>query len=331
METLQIAQQEVQDDPRNLYTTQALGHDLHQGQLQPQLRGVCHGGPTLPRSQPAQATAPPATRPAPDKTIFMPTLATHESSSTSTPSRTRTTPDKSNCLESVPSMGKPISEECATGMETEQTTPGKTSTQFRNQETAFNITRNLDQGSTQDGSPPLPSSLPAQATAPPTTRPIPDKTRTIPDKISCLLSALRLRGGTLSPRSHQLNLTYRLLCSTEDSKSICLMSFPFLLFLWPVSHPPLANKTSAVEAKQIAQHSAQVTHRGQQTSPGKQSYQPQNRDTAICFNRSELRLFGTPLTRPPPEPPPAAGEGNPEPDPDIKTKTEPRTNAASHF
>ena len=134
------------------------------------------------------------------------------------------------------------------------------------------------------------------------------------------MSALKLRGGTLSPRSHRLNKTYRLLCSTEDSKSFCLMSFPFLLFLWHVSHPPLANQTSAVEAKQIAQHKAQVTPRGQQTSPGKISTEPQNMDTALSFPRSALKLPKTTRARPPPEPPPPE-DRIAEPDPDIKTQT----------
>ena len=125
--------------------------------------------------------------------------------------------------------------------------------------------------------------LPAQATAPPTARPVSDKS-------SYLMSALRLRGRTVSPRSHQLNETYRLLHSTEDSKSICPMSFPFLLFLWPVPHLPLANQTSAVETKQIAHHRAQAIPRGQQTSPGKTSTGPLNIDTASSFTRSALKL-----------------------------------------
>ena len=143
------------------------------------------------------------------------------------------------------------------------------------------------------------------------------------------MSTLSLRGGTLSPRSLQLTRTYRLLCSIEDSKSICPLSFPSLLFLWPVPHPPLANQNSAVEARQIAQQRAQITPRDQQTSLGKLSYQYQHQGTAFFFSRPELRLSGTPVTRPPPEPPPAAEEGTADSDPDAKTKTVPWTNAVS--
>ena len=45
------------------------------------------------------------------------TSPNHESSSTSTPSSTRTTSDKSHCLESAPSMERPIDKEYATGMD----------------------------------------------------------------------------------------------------------------------------------------------------------------------------------------------------------------------
>ena len=140
----------------------------------------------------------------------------------------------------------------------------------------------------------------SQAPAPPVTRPTLDKTR-----------------------------TYRLLCSTEDSKSICPLSFPSPLLLWPVPHPPLVNQSSAVEARQIAQQRAQITPRDQQTSLGKLSYQYQHQGTAFFFSRPELRLSGTPVTRPPPEPPPAAEEGTADSDPDAKTKTVPWTNAVS--
>ena len=58
-------------------------------------------------------------------------------------------------------MGKPI-EEYVTGMEIENTTPGKASTQSRNQDAAFNIVRSLDQGSKQDGNPPPPACQPVQ-------------------------------------------------------------------------------------------------------------------------------------------------------------------------
>jgi len=71
------------------------------------------------------------------------------------------------------------------------------------------------------------------------------------------------------------------------------------------------------------------TQSGQQTSPCKLSYQPQNRDTAFYFDRSAFRLPETPLARPTPEPPPDAGEGTTESDPDIKTKTESQTHTTS--
>ena len=74
---------------------------------------------------------------------------------------------------------------------------------------------------------------------------------------------------------------------------------------------------TTMEAQQTTQQRVQEYIRHQHTSPGKISFQPQNRDTAICFNRSELKLSGTSLTRPPPEPTPAAEEGTAEPDPDI--------------
>ena len=45
------------------------------------------------------------------------------------------------------------------------------------------------------------------------------------------------------------------------------------------------------------------TQSGQQTSTGKLSCRPQNRDTAIYFDRSGPRLSGVHLARPPPEPP----------------------------
>ena len=115
---------------------------------------------------------------------------------------------------------------------------------------------------------------------------------------------------------------------TTSGKSSCLMSFPFLLFLWPVSHLPLAKQTSAVEARQTAQHRARVMPRGQQTFQGKISTGHQNIDTASSFTRSALKLPETTRARPPPEPPPPK-DRIAEPDPDIKTKTEPRTSAAS--
>ena len=71
-------------------------------------------------------------------------------------------PDTNKTREDVSTMEKPINKEYATAMETKQTTPGKTSTRFRNPVTALTITRSLDQESNQDGSPPLPASQPVQ-------------------------------------------------------------------------------------------------------------------------------------------------------------------------
>ena len=90
-EILQIAQQDVQDDPRNIYTSQAFG-----------LRAR----------------------------VLVPTA-----------------PDTNKTRKDVSTMEKPINKECTTAMETKQTTPGKTSTRFRNPVTAWTITRSLDRES----------------------------------------------------------------------------------------------------------------------------------------------------------------------------------------
>ena len=113
--------------------------------------------------------------------------------------------------------------------------------------------------------------------------------------------------GSLEPKENRYT----------SGESSCLMSFTFLLFLPPVSYPPIANQTSAVGTRQITQHGAQ------RTFPGKNSAGPQNIDTASSFTRSALKLPETTRARPPPE------DRIAEPDPDIKTKTEPRTSAAS--
>ena len=137
-----------------------------------------------------------------------------EAPSTSTPSSTRTTSDKSDSLESNLSM---YNEE--------------DSTAHRMQ--------------VRHGSPFLPASPGYSSTY--------DQTRTRQEQDHLRqeqLPDVRPQAGrkALSPRSYRLDKTYRLLYSTEDSKSNRMMSFPFLLFLWPVPQPHLASQTSAVEA-----------------------------------------------------------------------------------